>query len=208
MLDDLNLRVAAVAFQTHRGYDTLDGLDRRIAATKQRRLHMGFAAAEPDLSSSRVGRVPPESKGPAWETLVTALGRSGPFRPADRRPPGGPNRQREWRGSGPAAGRAAAASDGRRFRSGRPADGGLLAHRSHRAAGARRRAVAGPRRRPRLSLAAKALKFRWAGARSTSWPSWGRLEEFSFRGYIVVARGQAAGDPAEISAAVQYLKNL
>jgi sugar phosphate isomerase/epimerase len=36
----------------------------------------------------------------------------------------------------------------------------------------------------------------------------GALEEFSFRGYIMVARGQAAGDPAEISAAVQYLKNL
>ena len=35
MLSDLNLRVSAVAFPTRRGYDTLDELDRRIAATEE-----------------------------------------------------------------------------------------------------------------------------------------------------------------------------
>ena len=34
MLDDLNLKVAALRFQTRRGYDSLDDLDRRIDATK------------------------------------------------------------------------------------------------------------------------------------------------------------------------------
>ena len=35
LLDDLGLKVAAVAFPTRRGYDVADDLDRRVAATKQ-----------------------------------------------------------------------------------------------------------------------------------------------------------------------------
>ncbi|RMF42361.1 MAG: sugar phosphate isomerase/epimerase [Planctomycetota bacterium] len=35
MLDDLNLRVAAVRFMTRRGYDCLDDLDRRMEATRE-----------------------------------------------------------------------------------------------------------------------------------------------------------------------------
>ena len=34
LLDDLNLKVGAVRFATHRGYETTDELDRRIEGTK------------------------------------------------------------------------------------------------------------------------------------------------------------------------------
>src|SRR5687768_4238129 len=35
LLDDLNLRVAAVSFRTRRGYDVPDQLERRVEATKE-----------------------------------------------------------------------------------------------------------------------------------------------------------------------------
>ena len=36
----------------------------------------------------------------------------------------------------------------------------------------------------------------------------GALEEYAFRGYVVVAREQPADTEAEIAAAVEFLKNL
>ncbi len=71
MLEELNLRVVAVGFQTRHGYDVLEGLDRRMAATK---VAMKFAA---DLRApvviNQIGRVPSESTGTGWELLVAAL---------------------------------------------------------------------------------------------------------------------------------------
>ncbi|MHC4401097.1 MAG: sugar phosphate isomerase/epimerase family protein, partial [Planctomycetota bacterium] len=71
MLDDLRLRVSAVRFHTRNGYDTLPGLDARIAATKAA---MEFAY---DLGASvvvnRVGRVPADSQSDARRLLVEAL---------------------------------------------------------------------------------------------------------------------------------------
>jgi sugar phosphate isomerase/epimerase len=77
-LDDRNLRVCAVGFQTRRGYEILEDLDRRVEATKQA---MQFAY---DLGASvvinQVGQIPTEPGGPQWELLVqvlTDLGRFG-----------------------------------------------------------------------------------------------------------------------------------
>ena len=78
-LDDRNLRICAVGFQTRRGYNVLEDLDQRVEATKQA---MQFAY---DLGASviinQVGQIPTEPGGPSWELLVqvlTDLGRFGP----------------------------------------------------------------------------------------------------------------------------------
>jgi sugar phosphate isomerase/epimerase len=71
MLEDLNLRVAAVNFRTRRGYHVVDDLEARIDATK------GAMRLVHDLGSSvvinHIGRVPPESDSSATSTLVQAL---------------------------------------------------------------------------------------------------------------------------------------
>ena len=71
MLDDLNLRVAAVSFITRRGYDTQEDLSRRVDATKQA---MKFAY---DLGSSVVinyiGAIPADTADARWTTLVEVL---------------------------------------------------------------------------------------------------------------------------------------
>ncbi len=71
MLDDLNLRVSAIGFQTRGGYNVEEGLDRRVEATKQA-MRMAF-----DLGASvvvnHVGRIPPEPTGRPWDLLVETL---------------------------------------------------------------------------------------------------------------------------------------
>ena len=77
MLSDRNMRVCAVTFRTQRGYNVVDGLDRRIAATKEA---LKFAY---DLGSSvvvnHIGRVPKESQGPEWDLLVEVLADIGKY---------------------------------------------------------------------------------------------------------------------------------
>lgn len=77
MLDDRNLRVCAVTFRTQRGYNVTDGLDRRVAATKEA---LKFAY---DIGASivvnQIGRVPKEPQGPEWDLLVEVLADIGKF---------------------------------------------------------------------------------------------------------------------------------
>lgn len=77
MLDDLNLRVAAVSFRTRRGYHVLDDLEERLDATKRAMClasELGAAAVV-----NHVGRVPPESDAVATSTLVQALADLGRY---------------------------------------------------------------------------------------------------------------------------------
>jgi sugar phosphate isomerase/epimerase len=71
LLEEHDLRVAAVGFRTHRGYDVPDELDKRVTATKAA---MKFAAelAAP-IVVNQVGRVPDEPGTAGWELLVAAL---------------------------------------------------------------------------------------------------------------------------------------
>lgn len=76
LLDDLNLRVCAVSFMTRRGYNDLDELDRRIAATKDA-MRMAYELGA-SVVVNRIGRVPDEPGGTGWDLLVetmTDLGR-------------------------------------------------------------------------------------------------------------------------------------
>ena len=75
VLDDLNLRVSAVAFPTRRGYDVEGELERRVFATLEA---MRFAA---DLRTgvviNRIGRVPEKSEDPSFQRLVESISAIG-----------------------------------------------------------------------------------------------------------------------------------
>jgi sugar phosphate isomerase/epimerase len=71
LLEDLNLRVSAVAFPTRRGYDELDDLDRRVMAT-QAAMRMAHELRT-DVVVNRVGAAPTDSSEPRFQRLVEAL---------------------------------------------------------------------------------------------------------------------------------------
>ena len=78
MLDDLNLRVAALRFQTRRGYDSLDDLDRRVDATKEA-MNLAYRLGSPVVVNS-IGQVPEQESDPRRDTLqqvLDDLGRHG-----------------------------------------------------------------------------------------------------------------------------------
>jgi sugar phosphate isomerase/epimerase len=71
LLEDLNLRVSAVAFPTRRGYDVVDDLDRRVAATQAA---MRFARElRCEVVINRVGQAPADASEPRFRHLVEAL---------------------------------------------------------------------------------------------------------------------------------------
>ena len=78
MLEDCNLRVCAVGFRTRRGYNVLEDLDRRVEATKEA-LQLANRLGAP-VVINHIGRVPDESEGSDWDSLLqvlTDLGRFG-----------------------------------------------------------------------------------------------------------------------------------
>ena len=99
MLSDLDLRVASLRFQTRRGYDNPQDLDRRVDATKQA-MRLAYRLGAP-VVVNQIGRVP-EPRGttageqaaetqsgsgdrsgaaedPAWQSLRTVLDDLGRF---------------------------------------------------------------------------------------------------------------------------------
>jgi sugar phosphate isomerase/epimerase len=77
LLEEYNLRVAAVGFQTRRGYDVPEEIDRRVAATKAA---MKFAAElGATVVVNQVGQVPAEPEGLAWNLLVQTLADLGNY---------------------------------------------------------------------------------------------------------------------------------
>lgn len=71
MLDDLNLRVAAVRFHTARGYDVAENLERRIDGTKQA---MKFAySLGASVVINQIGSVPEKPEGETHNMLVQCL---------------------------------------------------------------------------------------------------------------------------------------
>ena len=78
MLDDLNLRVSSVRFQTSRGYDVQADLDRRIDATKAA-MRMAYQVGA-GVVVNQIGRIPAEATSPNWQTfrdVMEDLGRFG-----------------------------------------------------------------------------------------------------------------------------------
>lgn len=77
LVEEHGLAIAAVGFQTRRGYDIPDDLERRITATKRA---MKFAA---DLRApvliNQVGRVPEDDTASTWRRLVESLRELGQY---------------------------------------------------------------------------------------------------------------------------------
>ena len=77
MLDDLNLRVSAVAFRTRRGYAAVDDLEARIEATK-RAMQTAYELGT-NVVVNHIGRVPPESEPRPLSTMLEALADLGRY---------------------------------------------------------------------------------------------------------------------------------
>lgn len=71
MLDDLNLRVAAVRFHTARGFDVPENLERRIDGTKKA-MKMAYALGA-SVVVNQIGQVPEAAEAPAQHLLVQCL---------------------------------------------------------------------------------------------------------------------------------------
>ncbi|HEX4144357.1 MAG TPA: TIM barrel protein [Pirellulales bacterium] len=205
MLADLNLRVSAVAFPTRGGYDTVEGLDRRIAATEEALRMASRLRAE--FVVNRVGRVPPESQGAAWETLTRVLADLGNFGQRI----GARLAAQTGSESGADLARLLAAlppqSMGVDFDPAGLLMGGfspseaITAVASHVVQLRARDAVRDFSRSQATEVP--------LGRGAVDMPAiLGGLEEFAFRGYVVVAREQPVENETEIAAAVEYLKNL
>lgn len=78
LLEDLNLRVSAVAFPTRRGYDDSEDLERRVQATQAA---LKFASElRADVVINRAGQIPDHTNNPRFTRLVetlTAIGMYG-----------------------------------------------------------------------------------------------------------------------------------
>ncbi len=77
LLDDYQLRVAAVSFRTRRGYDTPDDLDRRVDATKQA-MNMAYKLGA-SVVTNHIGRIPEDTDDPRWNLLVSTLSDLGNY---------------------------------------------------------------------------------------------------------------------------------
>ena len=71
MLEDRNLRVGAIGFQTRRGYNVTEDLDRRVEATKEA-MRMAYDLGA-NVVVNQIGRIPSESAGAEWDLLVQVL---------------------------------------------------------------------------------------------------------------------------------------
>lgn len=78
LLEDLNLRVSSLRFQTRRGYDQVEDLDRRVDATKET-MKLAYRLGT-SVVVNAIGHVPHEQSDPRWVTLqqvMNDLGRYG-----------------------------------------------------------------------------------------------------------------------------------
>jgi len=77
LADDYGLKVCSLTFQTRRGYNVAEDLERRIDATKEAlRLAYDLGAS---VVSNYVGHIPAEPAGPEWELLTAALSDIGSY---------------------------------------------------------------------------------------------------------------------------------
>ena len=78
ILDDQNLKVSSIRFQTRRGYDHPQDLERRIEATKAA-MKLAYLVGAPVVVNS-IGMVPEDESDPRWvglQQVMDDLGRYG-----------------------------------------------------------------------------------------------------------------------------------
>ena len=78
LVNDFGLRIAAIRFQTRHGFDCVEGLSRRIDATKSV-MTIAYQLGAP-LVINQIGNVPAEATDPGFQSLtevISDLGRHG-----------------------------------------------------------------------------------------------------------------------------------
>ena len=205
LLNELDLRVAAVGFRTRRGYDVAEQLERRVEATKAAMKLAHDLGAQ--VVINQVGHVPAESAGPQWNQLLqvlTDLGNYGhhvgAFLAAQTGTEDGPDLARLLAAL-PAQAIGIDLDPGNLIINGfSPLEavttlGANVLHVHARDAVrdlARGRGLETP-----------------LGRGSADFPALlGALEEHAYRGYVTIARENAEDPIYEIGSAVQYLRSL
>jgi sugar phosphate isomerase/epimerase len=205
LLEELNLRVASLTFATRRGYDAPDDLDRRVAATKEI-LKFAYQLRAPQVVN-QVGRVPAESAGTAWVSLVEVLTdlsnfsqRAGARLAAQTGSESGADLARLLREL-PPQGVGVDFDPGNLVINGFSPTEAISALAGDVLQLRARDAVRDVSRGQGVEVA--------LGRGSVDFPAiLGTLEERGFRGSVVIARYESGDPQAEIGAAVEYLKNL
>jgi sugar phosphate isomerase/epimerase len=205
MLEDLNLRVAAIGFRTRRGYNVAEDLDRRVAATKDA-LRLAHELGS-SIVVNQVGRVSPTDDTPDWNLMVEALTdlgsygqRVGATLAAETGSESGADLARLIRAL-PDGSLGVTFNPGNLIVNGlSPLDAIAALGRNilyvHAKDGVHDRARG---RGDEVPL----------GRGLADFPSLlGALEDFGYRGYLCVAREQAEDPAFEISQAMKYLKSL
>ena len=71
MLDDFDLRVASIRFQTRRGYDNPQDLDHRVEGTKSA-MKLAYRLGCP-VVVNQIGRIPDSDQDPNWWSLQSVV---------------------------------------------------------------------------------------------------------------------------------------
>lgn len=205
MLEDLNLRVAALSFRTRRGYGDVAELDRRIDATKKA-LKLAYELGT-NIVVNHIGRVPADDDVQTLSTLRTALAdigregqRVGALLAAETGTESGPALLKLIESLPPGSlgvdfNPANLVMHGYDPREAAQALGGNVLH--VHATDATRDVAAG--RGIEVPL----------GRGSVEFPELlGALEEHQYRGYLTIRRHDSASALEEIAAAVKYLRAL
>lgn len=205
LLDDANLKVCSLSFMTRRGYNDLDALDRRVAATKEA-MQLAYKLRAPVVVNS-IGRVPQEAGEGDWDLFLETLGDLGHF--ADRA--GASLAARTGSEEGAALARLLAALPAGGV--GVDFDPAALLVNGYSAIDAL--AHLGPyvrqvRARDGVrDLAAGRGQETQLGRGSADFPALiGALEDFAYRGYFTIDRQHSADPQSDIANAVQFLRNM
>jgi sugar phosphate isomerase/epimerase len=205
MLDDLELRVAAVGYRTRRGYQMAEDLDRRVAGTQAA---MKFAH---DLGAkvviNQVGRVPEKPDSPEWQRLVSVLSdlgnygdRIGAYLAAETGSESGPDLARLLAALPPG-------STGVNLDPGNLIINGFSVTEAIESLGSSIRHVHA-KDGVRDLAQGRGIEVP-LGRGSVDFPALlGALEEFGYRGYFTIERDRADDPVFEIGQAVKYLRTL
>ncbi len=205
LLDDSGLSICAVSFLTRRGYNDMDELDRRIAATKDA-MRMAYDLRCP-IVVNRIGRVPSDEEDPSWKLLIETLSDIG--RHGDRT--GATLCARTGSEAGESLQKLIAAlPTGSLAVDFDPASlivGGFSARESLEAIAPHVRHVHA-RDAVRDALAGRGVETPLGRGLADFPELLGLLDNVNYRGWFTVER-QASDDPAgELGNAIQYLQNL
>jgi sugar phosphate isomerase/epimerase len=205
LLEDLNLRICAVTFRTRRGYGDEEELERRIDATKAA-MQMAYSLGA-SVVINQIGAIPTESEGPTWDRLKMSLDdlgrygqRVGAMLAAETGAESGPDLARL----------IAALPEGALGIDFNPGNLIMNSHSVEEAAEALGRNVLHVHATDAVRDLARRRGIEVEmGRGSVDFASLlAQLEEHGYQGYITVKRERSSNAIAEISQAVEYLKEV